>query len=91
MNHKMMRTMTIEELREMCAMTVELTRLRQNECKHLAIEHFAPDLLGKLLAERCGADEHAAFVAGFMCAGGDFSKAQSHAEQFLQCSRRASA
>jgi hypothetical protein len=44
--------MNIDELRELCAMTVELTRLRQNECKHLAIENFAPELLGKLLRER---------------------------------------
>ena len=44
--------MTTEDLRELCAVTVELTRLRQNECKHLAIENFAPELLGKLLRER---------------------------------------
>ena len=44
--------MSIEELRELCAVTVELTRLRQNECKHLAIENFAPELLGKLIRER---------------------------------------
>ena len=41
--------MSIEQLREICAVTVELTRLRQNECKHLCIENFAPELLGKLL------------------------------------------
>ena len=44
--------MSIEELREIFAMTVELTRLRQNECKHLAVENFAPELLGKLIRER---------------------------------------
>lgn len=44
--------MSIEELRELCAVTVELTRLRQNECKHLCIENFAPELLGKLIRER---------------------------------------
>ena len=44
--------MSIEELRELCALTVELTRLRQNECKHLCIENFAPELLGKLIREQ---------------------------------------
>ena len=43
--------MSIEELRELCALTVELTRLRQNECKHLCIENVAPELLGKLIRE----------------------------------------
>jgi hypothetical protein len=46
--------MSIEELRELCALTVELTRMRQNECKHLCIENFAPELLGKLIRERMG-------------------------------------
>lgn len=46
--------MDTEELRELCTLTVELTRLRQNECKHLCIENFAPELLGKLIAERMG-------------------------------------
>ena len=46
--------MAIEELRELCALTVELTKLRQNECKHLCIENFAPELLGKLIRERQG-------------------------------------
>ena len=44
--------MTIEELRELFSVTVELTRMRQNECKHLFIENFAPELLGKLIRER---------------------------------------
>lgn len=44
--------MDTEELRELCTLTVELTRLRQNECKHLCIENFAPGLLGKLIRER---------------------------------------
>ena len=44
--------MSIDELRELCTLTVELTRLRQNECKHLCIENFAPELLGKLIRER---------------------------------------
>lgn len=44
--------MDTEELRELCTLTVELTRLRQNECKHLCIENFAPELLGKLIRKR---------------------------------------
>ena len=43
--------MTIEELQELCKITVELTKLRQNECKHLCIENFAPDLLKQLIRE----------------------------------------
>jgi len=43
--------MTIEELQELCKLTVELTKLRQSECKHLCIEHFAPDLLKQLIKE----------------------------------------
>jgi hypothetical protein len=82
-----MNAMSIEELRELCALTVELTRLRQNECKHLAIENFAPELLGKLLAERHTADEREAFVAGFISAGGETVEAQNQAAQFLECVR----
>jgi hypothetical protein len=44
--------MDADELRELCTLTAELTRLRQNECKHLCIENFAPELLGKLIRER---------------------------------------
>jgi len=43
--------MKIEELSEICKLTVELTRLRQNECKHLCIENFAPELMKKLILE----------------------------------------
>lgn len=42
---------TVGELRELCALTVQLTRLRQAECKHLAVENIAPDILRKLLDE----------------------------------------
>ena len=42
-------SITIEEFREVCKLTVELTRLRQNECKHLCVENFAADLLPRLL------------------------------------------
>jgi hypothetical protein len=41
-----------DDLRELCALTVELTRLRQNECKHLCIENFAPGILQKLIQAR---------------------------------------
>ena len=44
--------MDTDELRELCTLTVELTKLRQAECKHLCIENFAPELLGKLIRER---------------------------------------
>lgn len=47
--------MSIEELKELCALTVELTKLRQAECKHLCIENFAPELLGNLIRECMGA------------------------------------
>lgn len=41
--------MKIEELREICKLTAELTKIRQSECKHLVVENFAPELLQKLL------------------------------------------
>ena len=40
---------TVDELRELCELTVQLTKLRQNECKHLCIENIAPDILRNLL------------------------------------------
>lgn len=43
--------MDIEEFKALCKMTVDLTELRQNECKHLCIENFAPELLAKLIFE----------------------------------------
>ena len=46
--------MSIEEFKELCKLTVELTKLRQNECKHLCIENFAPELLARLIRERMG-------------------------------------
>lgn len=46
--------MSIDEFKELCALTVELTKMRQAECKHLCIENFAPELLGKLIRERMG-------------------------------------
>lgn len=38
-----------EELRVLADMAVKLTELRQNECKHLIIENFAPRLWQNLL------------------------------------------
>jgi len=39
----------IEEFRVLCDLTLELTRLRQNECKHLCVENVAPEILHNLL------------------------------------------
>lgn len=41
--------MNIEELKEICKLTVELTRLKQNECAHLCIENVAPEIFEKLM------------------------------------------
>jgi hypothetical protein len=38
-----------ETLRLILGSVTELTKLRQNECKHLAIENFAPELLQNML------------------------------------------
>lgn len=43
--------MTSDELREICALTAELTNVRQKECPHLCIENFSPRLFGDLLRE----------------------------------------
>ncbi len=45
------RVVSCDELEKICGLVVDLTRLRQNECKHLCIENFAPDLLARLLFE----------------------------------------
>lgn len=46
--------MSPEHLREICALTLELTRLRQNECKHLCIENAAAEIFRKLLVVCAG-------------------------------------
>ena len=46
--------MKIEELEQICKLTVELTRHRQNECKHLKIEYYAPNLFNDLLERFAG-------------------------------------
>jgi hypothetical protein len=43
--------MNINALKEICLMTFRLTQLRQNECKHLCIKTFAPEIFGKLIEE----------------------------------------
>jgi hypothetical protein len=43
--------MTADELKQICDLTLELTRLRQNEVKHLYIENYAPEVFGELLRE----------------------------------------
>lgn len=40
-----------DELREICELTIKLTELRQNECKHLCVENFATELFSRLLQE----------------------------------------
>lgn len=44
-------SVTTEELKVICDMTVKLVELRQNECKHLCIENIAAECFGKLLLE----------------------------------------
>lgn len=41
---------SIEELIEVCELTVKLTELRQKECSYLCIENFSPSLFAELLA-----------------------------------------
>lgn len=43
--------MTVNDVESICHLTVELTKLRQLDCKHLCIENFAPELFGKLIRE----------------------------------------
>ena len=45
------KSIDIAELKEVCYLTVKLTELRQRECKHLAIENFAPECFAKLLTQ----------------------------------------
>ncbi len=44
-----MKEVTVEEFAEICKLTVELTRLRQNECKHLCVENLGPEIFRGLL------------------------------------------
>jgi hypothetical protein len=41
--------MTDAQFTEICRLTLELTRLRQEGCRTLCVENVAPDLLRKLL------------------------------------------
>jgi len=43
------RVISCDELKEICSLVVELTKLRKDGCKHLAIENFSPDLFAALL------------------------------------------
>ena len=43
------KTIDIEELKVICDLTVRLTELRQNECKHLCVENFASKCFSELL------------------------------------------
>ena len=40
---------SLDELRLVSDLTIDLTRLRQEHCKHLCIENYAPELFHKLL------------------------------------------
>lgn len=42
---------TATELKHICQLTAELTRIRQTTVRHLSVENYAPALLGKLLNE----------------------------------------
>ena len=55
-------SLTKEELDSICELTVKLTELRQNECGHLCIENFAPDLFYQLYSTLLSAKEGAQFV-----------------------------
>lgn len=41
--------MSEETFKALCDLTLKLTELRQNECKHLCIENIGPEILGKLI------------------------------------------
>ena len=41
--------LTLEGFELLCKLTVDLTAMRQKECKHLCIENFGPELLEKLI------------------------------------------
>ena len=43
--------LTQNELTAIAALTVELTRLRQNPVQHLCIENIGPEIFGKLVSE----------------------------------------
>lgn len=51
-----MRALSVEPwvLDSLSRLTVELTKLRQIECRHLAVENVGPEIFGKLLAEYLG-------------------------------------
>jgi hypothetical protein len=42
-------TYNTEALKVIADLTVQLTRLRQEQCKHLCIENYAPGLFASLL------------------------------------------
>ena len=43
--------LTVCELRVICDTVVRLSEIRQRETKHLSIEHFAPEVMRRLLIE----------------------------------------
>ena len=45
------RLISCDELKEIRGLVVDLTKLRQDGCKNLCIEKFAPDLFATLLGQ----------------------------------------
>ena len=43
-------SVSVEELREIANMTIELTKVRQRGCNHLRVENFAPSVFHELLS-----------------------------------------
>lgn len=42
---------TCAELKHICDVVVELTKIRAAGCSYLAVENFAPELMAKILTE----------------------------------------
>jgi hypothetical protein len=43
-------SISCEELQVVSDLTVQLVELRRKECKHLSVEHVAPDIFNRLLS-----------------------------------------
>lgn len=71
--------MTVNDVESICRLTVELTKLRQNECKHLCIENFAPELFGRLIRELDNAER------GFLPAARNLDWCPTCTKPYDQC------
>lgn len=47
----MRKQISVEELGNICDLTLRLVELRQKECKHLCVENMAPEIFRALLNE----------------------------------------